>query len=173
MHSYGVAHLDIKPDNVLIDSEFNLKLADFGMAGVKQSIDELFTDCVGTAQYKAPEINGVQEYDGFKADVYSAGVTLFTMFSGIPPYSKADISDPYYKAMANNDWAKFWTYHEKYAANKFEDAELKSLLEGMMSFDANDRFDMSAVINSKWFTSGTNLSGDEIKRAMEVRATQQ
>lgn len=111
LHAHGVAHRDIKPDNILLDSKFNLKLADFGMAGVKETEDQLFSEKIGTGQYLAPEVNGKNEYDGFKADIYSTGVTLFTMATGIPPYQEASSKDPYFKCIKKGDWTSFWNFH--------------------------------------------------------------
>lgn len=83
-HRTGVAHRDIKPDNVMFDSRQRLKLADFGSA-------EWFGEgrgmrgVVGTPYYVAPEVLSGREYTE-KVDVWSAGVILYVMLAGVPPF---------------------------------------------------------------------------------------
>lgn len=83
-HRAGVVHRDLKPDNVLFDSRENLKLADFGSAewlGDDGSVGGV----VGTPYYVAPEVILGREYNE-KVDVWSAGVILYTMLAGFPPF---------------------------------------------------------------------------------------
>ena len=96
----GVAHLDIKLENLLIDSEFKIKMCDFGFS---DPIDRRNYKNKGTDGYKAPEIyNYVQNngYDGDKADYFSLGVLLFTMIFGMPPFKVACKEDPFYRYIA-------------------------------------------------------------------------
>jgi serine/threonine protein kinase len=91
LHSFGVSHRDIKPDNILLTEDFTLKIADFGMCGIKEAIDTKFTDRIGTEAYQPPEVRhctASTPYDGAAADVFSSGVTFFAMARGYPPFSK-------------------------------------------------------------------------------------
>lgn len=83
-HRVGVAHRDIKPDNILFDSRGRLKLADFGSAEVFGVSSEM-SGVVGTPYYVAPEVLMGRNYDE-KVDVWSAGVILYTMLAGVPPF---------------------------------------------------------------------------------------
>ena len=104
----------MKPDNILFDQNFNLKLADFGFAGSSaQKADGKFTTYCGTSAYMAPEIislnsGGTSKYDGFAADIFSAGVILFIMLRGIPPFFKAEMADRYFKIIALERWDLYW-----------------------------------------------------------------
>jgi serine/threonine-protein kinase GIN4 len=83
----GFVHRDIKLDNMLLDHNYELKLADFGTCGPS---DKEYTDQVGTSQYSAPEEQSATPdypYDGKKADVFSLGYSIFSMVVGIPPYN--------------------------------------------------------------------------------------
>lgn len=83
-HRNGVAHRDIKPDNVMFDSRQRLKLADFGSAewcGEGRGMKGV----VGTPYYVAPEVLSGNEYTE-KVDVWSAGVILYVMLAGVPPF---------------------------------------------------------------------------------------
>lgn len=85
MHDLNVAHLDIKPQNILLDENFNVKLADFGIAQMTTDSDKTSTKRRGTNQYMAPEVEDFSRKDAFdvcKADVYSLGVTLYVMLYG-------------------------------------------------------------------------------------------
>merc|ERR1719469_14189 len=82
----NLAHLDLKPENFLVDSEKNVKLADFGTA--KHFIDEEIST-LRSGQYVAPEINSNKKsINKQSADVFSLGVILFCMYFGEMPFDK-------------------------------------------------------------------------------------
>ena len=79
LHGLGIMHRDIKPENLILKDEhdFEIKLADFGLAEFVTKTDLLFRRC-GTPGYVAPEILADKPYDT-KVDVFSAGVILYIL----------------------------------------------------------------------------------------------
>ncbi|KAL3829410.1 hypothetical protein ACJIZ3_018212 [Penstemon smallii] len=85
-HSLGVMHRDLKPENFLFisaDEDAALKATDFGLS-VFYKPDESFCDVVGSPYYVAPEV--LRKHYGPEADVWSAGVILYILLSGVPPF---------------------------------------------------------------------------------------
>ncbi|KQK14076.1 hypothetical protein BRADI_1g14200v3 [Brachypodium distachyon] len=99
-HARGVSHRDVKPQNVLLDAEGNLKVCDFGLAAVPESRRDdgrLHTAC-GTPAFAAPEVLRRKAYDGVKADAWSCGVILFVLLAGHLPFDDSNIVDMCRKA---------------------------------------------------------------------------
>jgi serine/threonine-protein kinase len=91
-HQAGVIHRDLKPANVLVNDEGLLKIVDFGVAAAASSGDTQLTKTgyvIGSPKYMAPEQILGKKVDQ-TADVYSIGVIMYEMCTGIPPYSRGD-----------------------------------------------------------------------------------
>jgi len=85
-HSLGVMHRDLKPENFLLqdkDNDLSIKVIDFGLS-VFFKPGEVFTETVGSPYYIAPEV--LQKHYGPEADVWTAGVILYVLLSGVPPF---------------------------------------------------------------------------------------
>ncbi|CAM8999622.1 unnamed protein product [Rhodiola kirilowii] len=85
-HSLGVMHRDLKPENFLFDTteeDAILKATDFGLS-VFYKPGEIFCDVVGSPYYVAPEV--LRKQYGHEIDVWSAGVILYILLSGLPPF---------------------------------------------------------------------------------------
>jgi len=91
-HQVGIVHRDLKPANVLINDDALLKVVDFGVAAAQKEGDAQLTKTgyvIGSPKYMAPEQILGKPVDP-RADVYSTGVILYEMLTGIPPYSRGD-----------------------------------------------------------------------------------
>ena len=91
LHSHHFVHLDIKPGNMLIDNAGRVKLADFGLARIWDS-DQQMNIFSGSYAYMAPEILKKKPFDPFKADVWSLGITLYQMATGQLPFIAKTLS---------------------------------------------------------------------------------
>ncbi|ETW01532.1 CAMK protein kinase [Aphanomyces invadans] len=116
-HVQGVYHRDIKPENLLLDKDFQLRIADFGLSAISEDLsvaDDLTTQC-GTRAYMSPEIIAGTPYEGSPADVWSAGVVLFILLAGFPPFQIATRQDWWFRACAMQQYQAFWAAHSRTA----------------------------------------------------------
>jgi serine/threonine protein kinase len=169
MHSKGFVHRDIKTENILLDSNYKLKLADFGFSAPMEGRDGsgVLKTAKGTEGYMAPEILAGLPYSGEKADLFAAGVLLFIMIAQHPPFRKASPRDGFYKLFCqHNDL--FWN---KMASGKPANTftpELKELLTELMASDPEKRPSIPDIKNSKWFTSDASTE-EEVNAEFAVR----
>lgn len=153
MHSQGIAHLDIKHENILLDEVFNIKISDFGSAMSCHKSEGLVRGTRGTASYMAPEVIESQSaYNGFKADVYSLGVTLFVMLTGYFPHEmmhqEESTSDT---NLINLSSSNLQSKNKEYLILNELSPLCSDLLEGMLQPDPSKRFSMDDVLAHPWY----------------------
>ncbi len=91
-HAHGVIHRDIKPGNIMVLEDGRVKLMDFGIARLQQPTVKTQTGVMlGSPQYMSPEQIAGEEVDG-RADVFSLGVVLYEMLTGVKPFDAPDLS---------------------------------------------------------------------------------
>jgi serine/threonine protein phosphatase PrpC len=93
LHRAGVIHRDIKPDNIILESDGSLKLIDLGVVRIPGLEDAPSREIPGTPAYMAPEMFA-GEAGNEATDIYSLGVTMFRAFTGEFPYGNADATSP-------------------------------------------------------------------------------
>ena len=153
-HKCGITHGDIKLQNILFNSNFNIKLIDFGFA--KYIKDGLISTITGTRFYNAPEMFScaTKGYDGVSADVFSLGVVLFILVMGFYPFDKPNITDIRYKYISKKDYPGFWKKCEQkininYSLNDISH-EFKDLFEKMVTYRPKERISINEIKKHPW-----------------------
>ncbi|KAF0700497.1 Aste57867_8981 [Aphanomyces stellatus] len=136
MHAQGVAHRDLSLENVLIYDD-KCCVCDFGLAVPTSATCK---DTVGKPFYMAPEVVQGIEYDPAKADVWSLGIMLFMLLSGIPLWQIAAPKDPLFAFVKKQGLRRVTT-----AWNLRLDDTVMELLEGMLCMDLTKRFSLAQV----------------------------
>lgn len=167
-HISGVVHRDLKTENIMMDDDWTLKIADFGyatlLAGKKG--DGILKTHLGTVSYAAPEILSHKDYNGTCADIFSIGVILFVLVTGKLPFGKAHISDPMYKFIAKGQYEQYWEIMSKKIISISD--QLKSLLNLILAYDPLQRPSISEIKNHPWTLSST-ASDEELNKEFDSR----
>ena len=139
LHSQNIAHRDIKIDNLLLDSNNDLKLIDFGLS-TKYKEGELLNQHCGTIVYAAPEVLDYKSYHGMLVDVWSCGVVLFGMLSGFLPFGES-----------NDEINKKMILEGRIKMPKIFSEGAKDLLRHMLDINPLKRYTLDDIIEHPWF----------------------
>mmetsp|Transcript_142286 Transcript_142286/g.201332 ORF Transcript_142286/g.201332 Transcript_142286/m.201332 type:complete len:315 (+) Transcript_142286:182-1126(+) len=151
LHAEGVAHLDLKTDNLLLCENFILKICDFDRA---YSVKEGKIRSRGTAHYRAPEIKNGGCKDPRKADVFSAGVIAFLMLCNRLPFLEdKKIEGVYFEdaLFKGSDMEEFFKLHQDIQTFDTIDPDFAELFWGMTRMDEKERFSLEQVKESTWY----------------------
>lgn len=153
IHSQGIAHMDLKLDNILLDQFFNCKVADLGVS-LDVTNSNGYTDSKrGTVCYMAPEIHYLlptETYDAYKADIYSLGVCLYALLFGELPIKKDDDESTIHDSdtlttitglKCSLDCKKKWSQLPE---------DLQDLLSCMLSLEPDERPELSEILEFPW-----------------------
>lgn len=167
MHSVGVAHLDLKLDNLLLGQNFTLKIGDFDQAYVRGQKHILSK---GTVCYRAPELVLRTCKNPEAADVYSAGIILFLLkCGGVLPHSEQQTFRGLnlFDLMINNP-SMFWEKHCEIQgkSSSFFDEDFKALYNAMVRFNPDERVTLEQIKSSRWY-NGEVYSPEELIHIMK------
>ena len=128
LHTAGVAHRDIKAENIMLTKNYKIKIIDLGY-GVPISGKDGSFFCktpLGTPIYMAPEVAEGKTYQGPDIDIFSFGVTLLTLRTMKQPFKQSANTDPIYRQLKSNKIDLFW----RLASNKVKlTDEFKQFIE--------------------------------------------
>jgi len=155
IHKLGVAHRDIKLENILVTSQDTAKLTDFGLCKQQSGNNLLLTTC-GTLVYAAPEIIKEQPYNGMTADIWSAGVVLYAMISNHFPWQVEEEipAEDLVHETANQILSGTILYPDTISF------ELLNLLENMLNVDPEERPQAHEIMDHPWMKMNTQEMED-------------
>ncbi|XP_044472739.1 calcium-dependent protein kinase 2-like isoform X2 [Mangifera indica] len=164
-HFMGVMHRDLKPENFLLSSKDEnalLKATDFGLSVFIEE-GKVYRDIVGSAYYVAPEV--LRRRYGKEADVWSAGVMLYILLSGVPPFW-AETEKGIFDAILQGEI----DFESKPWPNISSSA--KDLVRRMLTADPKKRITSAEVLEHPWIREGGNASDKPIDSAVLSRMKQ-
>ncbi|KAI9108485.1 hypothetical protein K1719_020676 [Acacia pycnantha] len=164
-HSMGVFHRDLKPENFLFlskDDNSPLKATDFGLS-VFFKPGDVFGDLVGSAYYVAPEV--LRRSYGPEADIWSAGVILYILLSGVPPFW-AENEQGIFDAILRG--------HIDFVSKPWPSisSSAKDLVRKMMRADPRERISAVDVLNHPWMREDGDASDKPLDIAVLTRMKQ-
>ncbi|KAK8395975.1 hypothetical protein O3P69_005219 [Scylla paramamosain] len=139
-HKQGIVHRDLKAENLLLDKDLNIKLADFGFSNFYTPGVLLSTWC-GSPPYAAPELFEGKEYDGPKADVWSLGVILFVLVCGYLPFDAKTLQTLRSIVVAG-----------KFRIPYFMSSDCDNLIRKMLQVDPERRVSIERIMQHRWIT---------------------
>jgi serine/threonine protein kinase len=145
LHSVGMMHRDVKPDNVLIDAKGHVKMGDFGFAR-KTTTDGRCFSHLGTAHFLAPEQLDIHNKSGYTncVDWWSFAVTVFVLVAGKGPFGKD--SDTRYEVFLR-------VMKSKYKTPSMFSSSLKKMIKSMFVLKESKRLtSVEEIMSHKWFT---------------------
>lgn len=169
IHSQGVAHLDLKLENLMLGSDFKLKIIDFDQA---QPIADKSITSGGTRDYRAPEVRDRSCINLGAADMYSAGMVLYALKAQEILFWESEDYDeksPRSYTGFNKNNKEFWKQRSELKRDKrFFCKDFIELINGLVHKNPSKRFTIKDVKNSKWF-KGPSLNLEVLKADMMVR----
>jgi len=160
LHSNGVCHMDLKTENLLLSEDFLLKISDFDLAYKK---GDGAVRGQGSTNFRAPEVKALNCTNPEKADIYSAGIILFTLRTGYLPYFEDENLHGYdlFDLMLNNT-DSFWIAHRIIgrSVGKFSE-DFKKLFISMTKKEPEQRASLKEIKESEWYR-GPTYSQEEL-----------
>ena len=158
LHNNNIAHCDIKPENVLLDRNYNPKLNDFGFSQTfkGEEGDYMLHHFNGTNIYSAPETRNafVRGFDGVKNDIFSLGVLLFVITVGNFPFERTDTFDKKYKCIRKKAYNEFWEYFKDIELSE----EFKDLINSLIRFTPSQRLNLDEILEHPWIKKYTKTN---------------
>uniref|UniRef100_A0A3Q2TS16 Serine/threonine-protein kinase MARK1 n=1 Tax=Gallus gallus TaxID=9031 RepID=A0A3Q2TS16_CHICK len=141
-HQKCIVHRDLKAENLLLDSDMNIKIADFGFSNEFTVGNKLDTFC-GSPPYAAPELFQGKKYDGPEVDVWSLGVILYTLVSGSLPFDGQNLKELRERVLRG-----------KYRIPFYMSTDCENLLKKLLVLNPIKRGSLEQIMKDRWMNVG-------------------
>uniref|UniRef100_A0A8C7VD95 non-specific serine/threonine protein kinase n=1 Tax=Oncorhynchus mykiss TaxID=8022 RepID=A0A8C7VD95_ONCMY len=141
-HMKNIVHRDLKAENLLLDANANIKIADFGFSNEFTLGNKLDTFC-GSPPYAAPELFQGKKYDGPEVDVWSLGVILYTLVSGSLPFDGQNLKELRERVLRG-----------KYRVPFYMSTDCEGILRRFLVLNPTKRCTLDQVMKDKWINAG-------------------